>query len=373
MDESEYGDYLRNLDLDILYERKDLTPFVITLFQYVEGPDLKKLLGYGFKHEVCIMKDNICSCTIAKRELPIIAGEHNKFLNDKNLSDLKKLLSEALEVYESSDELLDKMKGMSEEEFIFQLPELLDRVRDILLYTTSIPYFLLESTESKYGKLEDTKKKYVIDICEKLRSDSKYMDVQQVFLKRLNEVLSSKSKYPEGSANYVTYEEVKEFAETGKIALDENINKRMKQSIFWIDPVSFDKHHFVYDDKLFDEIYDKVVKVDVEGVDELIGSVACKGKARGKVKIVNSPSDIDKVKRGDILLSRNTNPSLMPAIIKAGAIVTDEGGIACHAAIVSRELNKPCIIGTKIATKVLKDGDEVDAVKGIVRILKKYK
>ena len=62
----------------------------------------------------------------------------------------------------------------------------------------------------------------------------------------------------------------------------------------------------------------------------------------------------------------------MPAMEKAAAFVTDEGGITCHAAIVAREMKKPCIIGTKIATKVLKDGDlvEVDAEKGIVRILK---
>jgi pyruvate,water dikinase len=57
---------------------------------------------------------------------------------------------------------------------------------------------------------------------------------------------------------------------------------------------------------------------------------------------------------------------------KASAFITDEGGITCHAAIVARELNKPCIIGTKIATKVLKDGDmvEVDAERGVVRIIK---
>jgi pyruvate,water dikinase len=57
---------------------------------------------------------------------------------------------------------------------------------------------------------------------------------------------------------------------------------------------------------------------------------------------------------------------------KAGAIITDEGGITCHAAIVSRELKKPCIIGTKIATQVFKDGDmvEVDAENGIVKIIR---
>ena len=64
-----------------------------------------------------------------------------------------------------------------------------------------------------------------------------------------------------------------------------------------------------------------------------------------------------------------TDPRYVPAMKKAAAIVTDEGGITCHAAIVSRELKKPCIIGTKIATKVLKDGDEVevDAEKGVVK------
>lgn len=67
-----------------------------------------------------------------------------------------------------------------------------------------------------------------------------------------------------------------------------------------------------------------------------------------------------------------TRPELMPAVKKAKAIITDEGGLTCHAAIVSRELGVPCIIGTKIATKILKDGNlvEVDANKGIIRKIK---
>ncbi|MFC1612894.1 PEP-utilizing enzyme [Patescibacteria group bacterium] len=75
-----------------------------------------------------------------------------------------------------------------------------------------------------------------------------------------------------------------------------------------------------------------------------------------------------------MLVSHMTNPGIVPAMKQAVAIITDMGGITCHAAIVSRELKKPCIIGTKIATQVLKDGDmvEVDADKGIVRILKRH-
>lgn len=75
------------------------------------------------------------------------------------------------------------------------------------------------------------------------------------------------------------------------------------------------------------------------------------------------------MKLGDILVSIATDPDIVPAMKKAAAIVTEQGGVTSHAAIVSRELNIPCVIGTKIATRVLKDGDrvEVDANKGIVK------
>ncbi len=80
-----------------------------------------------------------------------------------------------------------------------------------------------------------------------------------------------------------------------------------------------------------------------------------------------------KMNKGDILVSIATNPDIVPAMKKAAAIITEQGGITSHAAIVSREFNTPCIIGTKIATKVLHDGDlvEVDADKGIVKIIKR--
>ncbi len=105
---------------------------------------------------------------------------------------------------------------------------------------------------------------------------------------------------------------------------------------------------------------------------DIKGAVAYKGRVKGIVKVVMKVEELDKVKNGDILVTFMTAPSHISAMKKAAAFVTDEGGITCHAAIVAREMKKPCIIGTKIATKVLKDGDmvEVDANKGIVKILK---
>ncbi|NQV13728.1 MAG: hypothetical protein HQ530_05515 [Parcubacteria group bacterium] len=106
-------------------------------------------------------------------------------------------------------------------------------------------------------------------------------------------------------------------------------------------------------------------------VKELKGETACPGKVTGQAKIVLSVEDISKVKKGDILISSATDPSFIIAIKKAAAIVTDKGGITCHAAITSRELDIPCVIGTKIATQVLRDGNkvEVDADRGIVKKL----
>ncbi|MBI2097740.1 MAG: hypothetical protein HYT46_02300 [Candidatus Vogelbacteria bacterium] len=105
------------------------------------------------------------------------------------------------------------------------------------------------------------------------------------------------------------------------------------------------------------------------------GTVANKGKAQGFARIIYDPRKFHSFTEGDILVTSMTRPEFVPIMKKASAIVTNEGGIACHAAIVSRELNKPCVIGTKNATEVIRDGDlvEVDAERGIVQIIERAK
>src|SRR3989339_72563 len=115
-----------------------------------------------------------------------------------------------------------------------------------------------------------------------------------------------------------------------------------------------------------------IVKEEIADIKVMEGDCASPGRARGSAKIVNVTKDMSKMEQWDVLVSIATNPDLVPAIKKASAIVTDVGGITCHAAIVSRELGIPCVIGTKIATKVLKDGDvvDVDATHGKVTIVR---
>lgn len=98
------------------------------------------------------------------------------------------------------------------------------------------------------------------------------------------------------------------------------------------------------------------------------------GKAKGKAKIIFNPGEEDDdFKKGMVLVASMTTPEFITLMKRSAAIITDEGGLLCHAAIISREFEIPCITGTRVATKILKDGDlvEVDAYEGVVKIIKK--
>jgi phosphohistidine swiveling domain-containing protein len=113
----------------------------------------------------------------------------------------------------------------------------------------------------------------------------------------------------------------------------------------------------------------KIEKEKKIKLNNLLGTCACPGKAKGIAKIINVPEDIPKMKSGNIMISHTTFPSLVPAMKKAAAIVTEDGGITCHAAIVARELQTPCLVGCSGILKAVKDGNvvEVDATNGTIK------
>ncbi|MDO8443937.1 MAG: PEP-utilizing enzyme [bacterium] len=153
----------------------------------------------------------------------------------------------------------------------------------------------------------------------------------------------------------------------------ENIYKQRKNSFL----VGVENHIKFIDTGLKAKEFNTLI--EESGPVELIqGVVASKGKrdvVRGRARLLFVPDDLSKVENGDIVVSPMTTPQFTSAVRKASAVVTDEGGITCHAAIISRELSILCIIGTKKATKILKDGDliEVDASTGMVKIIEKAK
>jgi phosphohistidine swiveling domain-containing protein len=180
---------------------------------------------------------------------------------------------------------------------------------------------------------------------------------------------SLRAIYPElgDLAGVLRIDEVK----SNKIPTTQELEMRQKGYFF------VDNHIYTNNSRKFiEDKYNLMLQTfDEKSVDSITGVVAYGGSnvLIGKVSVVKNIKDFEKVRSGDILVSPMTLPNFLPIIKLSSAIITDEGGALCHAAIVSREMKKPCIIGTKIATKVLKDGDlvEVDANHGVVKILKR--
>lgn len=111
---------------------------------------------------------------------------------------------------------------------------------------------------------------------------------------------------------------------------------------------------------------------NLQGNDDSKGVCASPGLVRGRAKITHYPSENNKVKNGDILITHATTVDYLPAMKRAAAFVTEIGGLTCHAAVVAREFGVPCVVSLKNATKNFKDGDlvEVDADKGTVKKVK---
>ncbi len=181
-------------------------------------------------------------------------------------------------------------------------------------------------------------------------------------LKTMDEV-SKRLKISRELTNYYLFSELIESIKKGKTTVSTEKLENRKNSFAYIDS----KGRVEWFGKDAEEI-----NLACQKESKLVkGTCACKGKVKGKIKIVLDPLKTN-FKQGEILVTSMTRVEYIPFMRKAAAVVTNEGGIACHAAIISRELNIPCIIGTKNATKSLKDGDkvEVDADKGVVRKIK---
>jgi phosphohistidine swiveling domain-containing protein len=186
----------------------------------------------------------------------------------------------------------------------------------------------------------------------------------------INEI-SKRFDYSSKELRFLTVDEIYNLLD-GILVSKNIISDRMKAFLFIVK----EKKSCVLSDSEAIKKFEELVKQeDLTNIKEIHGKVAMTGKVTGRVVIFkwtdNMEEKIKQMGEDSILVTGQTRPQIMPLITKSKAIVTDEGGITSHAAIVSRELKIPCVIGTKIATQALNDGDqvEVDANNGIVKKL----
>jgi len=189
--------------------------------------------------------------------------------------------------------------------------------------------------------------------------------VMEMFDRFLSEV-ARRTGYTKIDLTFVVFDEIENVL-FNKADLKKEISERKKKCFFLVKPSG---EYIVAGDKDADKYFACLVK-SVYNSREFRGVTASKGVATGRVRLILKIGDMNSFQTGEILVTNNTTPEFVPVMKKAAAIITEQGGLTSHAAIVSRELNKPCIIGIKNIATILKTGDmvEVDADHGIVKIL----
>jgi len=236
-----------------------------------------------------------------------------------------------------------------------------------------------EANRKEYSKLsrlfkKDRKLSILAESCHKI---SYYRDRRNDIrregyysISRLYAEIAACAKTDLTSLIYMNRDEIRETLKKGKPAVSRGaIEKRKEYSCA---ALINGKMEYIFDPVIVSGLIESInPKIEI---DEFKGLAASPGKITGRVKVIfNTQKDASKLGQGDILVTSMTNLDFVPLMSRASAIVTDEGGLLCHAAIVSREMKKPCIVGTAIATKALKDNDlvEVNANHGFVKMIKR--
>lgn len=192
--------------------------------------------------------------------------------------------------------------------------------------------------------------------------------VVDMFSRKVGAEVTRRASIDMNLAKFISIEEIQKYLNDNVIPEEKSLSKN--RSYFIVT-----NKGILHEDirKYLNDLGFSLEKIEVSETNQIKGNSAYPGKAQGLVRIIKNKESFRIFKDGEILVTSMTTPDFLPIMKKSIAFITDEGGITCHAAIVAREMKKPCIIGTKIATQVLKDGDmvEVDADNGVVRILKK--
>lgn len=361
---------IRNIDWVPWLERKH-SLFQFAAFVQPVGPLATEAGAFGMKHQLTSFKGDGGFFYRSRKELV----EQENFYRDIALnfdSRLRDWQKQGVEYNQVADSLIRDFSSdrLYEASLLASFPKILQQFENILLYGTVIPYDVVAGVNlavSEGAHISQFKK--VLDLFEPLRAETRYPQLIATVFTTFWKLAASRAQEQDYEVfGLLTPRELQQvFADPKKLE-SFSARKRKNGCLFWLD-TSRNEIVFHYDYYMLEQLG---LAANYGGdITEIKGSVANPGSATGTVVIVNEIKDMKLFKEGDIVVSINTSPALMPILRKCAAIITDEGGIMCHAAIVSRELHKPCIIGTKIATKVLHNGDvvELDGDKGVVRIL----
>ncbi|MFH1275967.1 MAG: PEP-utilizing enzyme [Candidatus Woesearchaeota archaeon] len=313
---------------------------------------------YSSKPFQDVFKIRFDESILLEKERNIIA--HYKKKNDLNLflESAKDLITFPIKLKSFLEEgitLNNKIKLILDGKITVNLLQSIELFYDFAVKSTVLPYIVGKEMENSLDFPD------IVNLIKKLKNVSYYNEyINQIIIPLVRLELGVED------AELLT---IKEIMEKDVSSLEKRRMCRESNQLFMLYLKENEEEVIWKDDftsflECFSE--DQLIIIDK---DELEGQTTFSGKVRGLVKIVlGNNNDVD-FEEGSVFVTISTNPSITPLLKKASAIVTSEGGLLSHAAIISRELKIPCIVGVKGATQVFKDGDlvEVDADKGVVR------
>ncbi len=350
-------------------------PLVLVLDDSL-GAYLKEYIHTRVKDKKRI--NEIYNTLISPREKSFVKREEDEFLKlilkakQKQISDIDAAIAQHTEKYCWIP--YDYGIYLWDEKYFHALFEKMSKQRNIKQLLERGKKYYRELTSKQRALMKELEiDTYHRKLFQAMRDGAYLQDYKkEVFTKshyHMNTVLeeiASRLDVPKKHFQYYLPQEVKEALIKGKAVSKKELAARYKHSILrWYD----DKIEYRSEGRPYLEQY---LQPDAGEKTKLDGVIACAGKYVGRVRVVQNASQVSKVHQGDIMVTAMTSPEYVPGMRKAGAIITDHGGVMCHAAIVSRELGVPCVVGTRQATQILKDGDivEVNANHNSVKIFK---
>jgi len=324
-------------------------------YQYNES--LKKTLGLGFKHTLFIHRQGVVAFYVTKQELDALGN----YLVKKISQDPALAQDWCNELKKNADNLTIVMNKLKN-----KIPSLEEYEVFLKYFANHLPYHVFVKKTVDYLPLEEFDKFLPIFKDARLYSESIYSDTES-FFRSIAKIIGEKENYSAEYLTCLTQAELENYLKNKKLPKDKELAERYRASILYFED---NKLSILFEPNV-SELENLLIEKTTKNTSELSGVVACKGKAIGICRIVLDPFKVGEFNEGDILVTGMTRPEFMPLIKKASAIITDVGGVLSHAAIVARELNKPCIVGTQVASKILKDGMniEVDADRRKIKII----
>lgn len=353
---------IQELDLRPASKRK-LPLFTLSCIALGYNKSLKKYLNSSLNGIAAIGGNGEFHALMNEKYL----GESvNKFLN-KNSGDLDKLFFlPAIVIFEKVEAEIKKIR--TSEDIINNLKTI---TKIYSLYMESIGIYNFFWRYLGDGK---TKKKLSKNQISKISQERNkiaklYPKIEELIKKQVNLI----KKLDGDLLRYFTLPEMKNYLKKQEITEKKlETLKQRKKKYFYIFLGKENKEEIIIDEDIIKAIDNDFYKIDNKDVSLIKGYSAYKGIVKGFVYNMDIKSKKNKPEKDFVLVANTTHPKDIAIIKQSKAIITDEGGILSHASVISRELKIPCIMGTKIATEILKDGDlvEVDANKGIVKIIK---